>query len=166
MHDLADGRTHEGDSPDPFVILGQYLDQDGWYPCQLEGKPIYRVFFNGKNGELRCYAQIHQALAHLLFYAVAPVKVPVESRAAVAEFVTRANYGMRIGNFEMDYSDGEVRYKSSLDFEGEALTANWIRNAIHPAVQTMDRYLNGLMAVVYCGKAPADAIADIEDDAD
>lgn len=153
-----------GSGPDPFVILGQFLDQDGWHPHQLEGKTIYRVFFNGKNGDLRCYAQINQALAHLLFYAVAPIKVPLENRSAVAEFITRANYGMRIGNFEMDYSDGEVRYKSSVDFEGETLTHNWIRNAVYPAVQTMDRYLNGLMAVIYCGRTPAEAISDVEGD--
>ncbi len=162
MDDIANNHTCESSGPDPFATLGQFLDQDGWYPQELEGRTIYRVFFNGKNGELRCYAQIHHALEHFLFYAVAPVKAPLESRPAVAEFITRANYGMRIGNFEMDYSDGEVRFKSSLDFEGEILTHNWIRNAIYPAVQTLDRYLNGLMAVIYGGKAPADAIAEVE----
>jgi hypothetical protein len=164
MDETPNGRTQEGDAQDPFEILGQFLDQDGWYPQQLEDRAVYRVFFNGKNGELRCYAQIHHSLEHLLFYAVAPVKAPVECRPAVAEFITRANYGMRIGNFEMDYSDGEIRYKSSVDFEGETLTHNWIRNAIYPAVQTMDRYLNGLMAVIYGGKTPADAVADVEGD--
>jgi hypothetical protein len=69
---------------------------------------------------------------------------------------------LRIGNFEMDYSDGEVRYKSSLDFEGEPLTTPLIKNAIYPAVQTMDRYLPGLMSVVYGDKSPSEAITEIE----
>jgi hypothetical protein len=83
--------------------------------------------------------------------------------AQVAEYITRANYGLRIGNFEMDYSDGEVRYKSSLDFEGEPLTPKLIKNAMYPAVHTMDLYLPGLLGVMYGNKTPAEAIREIEE---
>lgn len=145
-----------------FETLGQFLKEDEWYPQQLEDKPIYRVGFSGKNGQLTCFAQIRVDLEQFLFYAVAPVKVPEEQRVAAAEFITRANYGLRIGNLEMDFRDGEVRYKSSLDFEGETLTPQLIKLAIYPAVQTIDRYLPGLMAVIYGGKTPAEAVAEIE----
>ncbi len=140
----------------------QFLKDDEWHPQRLDDSTTYRVLFGGKFGEFRCYAQVHVDLEQFIFYAVAPVKVPEEQRGAVAEFITRANYGMRIGNFEMDYTDGEVRYKSSLDFEGATLTFNLIRNAIYPAVMTLDRYLPGLMAVTFGGKPPVQAIAEIE----
>jgi hypothetical protein len=146
-----------------FETLGQFLTEDDWYPQQLEDKTIYRVGFSGKSGQLTCFAQIRVDLEQFLFYAVAPVKVPEELRVAAAEFITRANYGLRIGNLEMDFSDGEVRYKSSLDFEGESLTSQLIKLAIYPAVQTMDRYLPGLMAVVYGSKTPTEAVAEIEE---
>ena len=145
-----------------FETLGQFLKEDEWYPQQLEDKPIYRVGFSGKNGQLTCFAQIRVDLEQFLFYAVAPVKVPEEQRVAAAEFITRANYGLRIGNLEMDFRDGEVRYKSSLDFEGETLTPQFIKMAIYPAVQTLDHYLPGLMAVIYGGKSPAEAVAQVE----
>lgn len=123
---------------------------------------MYRVGFEGKNGRYTCFAQIRMDLEQFMFYAIAPVKVPEAAHAAAAEFLTRANYGLRIGNFEMDYTDGEVRYKSSLDFEDALLTPALIRNAIYPAVQTLDRYMPGLMAVVYGGQAPQAAIEVIE----
>ena len=47
-------------------------------------------------------------------YHIVPVKVPVEKRAAVCEFITRANYGLTLGNFELDMNDGEIRYKVTL----------------------------------------------------
>jgi len=147
-----------------FDTLGHFLETDGWYPQQIEDRHVYRMGFSGKNGQVTCFAQIQVDLEQLLFYAVAPVKVPEAARAEVAEFITRANYGLRIGNFEMDFRDGEVRYKSSLDFEGEPLTPALIKNAIYPAVHTMDRYLPGLMSVIYGGGSPAEAIADIEGD--
>ena len=92
----------------------------------------------------------------------APPPPVVEDRSAVAEYLTRANYGLRIGNFELDYADGEVRYKSSLDFEGQTLTAELIRNAIYPAVHTMDRYLPGLLRVTFGGATPHEAIEEVE----
>jgi hypothetical protein len=145
-----------------FETLGQFLEEDGWYPQQLEGKTIYRMGFSGKNGQITCLAQIRVDSEQFLFYAIAPIKVPEELRLATAEFTTRANYGMRIGNFEMDFNDGEIRYKSSLDFKDETLTPQLIKLAIYPAVQTLDRYLPGLMTVIHGGKTPAEAVAEIE----
>jgi hypothetical protein len=150
-------------SLEAFATLGRFLEEDGWHPQPLEGQQyMYRAGFSGKNGQTNCYGQIRPNLEQFLFYVMAPVRVPEEARPAVAEYITRANYGLRIGNFEMDYSDGEVRYKSSLDFEAVTLTAELIRNAIYPAVQTMDRYLPGLMAVIYGNRAAAEAIDEVE----
>lgn len=145
-----------------FETLGQFLQDDGWYPQLLEGKHIYRIGYSGTNGQIAGYAQVAIQSEQFIFYAVSPVKAPEDARLRLAEFLTRANYGLRIGNFELDFNDGEVRYKSSIDFEGEALTPALIRNAMYPAVQTMDHYLAGLMAVMYGGKTPAEAIAEIE----
>ncbi len=145
-----------------FEFLGEFLETDGWYPQRLDDKYIYRVGFTGKNGQFACYAQVRPDLEQFLFYVMAPVKASEADRPAVAEFITRANYGMRIGNFELDFRDGEVRYKSSLDFEGERLSHDWLKHAIYPAVQTMDRYLPGLMNVLYGDVTPAEAVAAIE----
>ncbi len=90
-----------------------------------------------------CYAQIRVDLEQFLFYVIAPIKAPVAVLPAVVEYITRSNFGLRIGCFELDYSDGEIRFKSSLDFEGEALTPASIRNAIYPAVHTMDFKMPG-----------------------
>ena len=145
-----------------FATVGQFLQDDGWHPQQVDEKTIYRVYFSGQNGEQRCYAQIRIDLEQFLFYALAPVKAPEEKHAAMAEFITRANYAMRIGNFEMDYRDGEIRYKSSLDFEDEDLSPALIKNAIYPAVRTMDFYLPGIMQVLYGNVSAAEAITEIE----
>ncbi len=145
-----------------FATLGQFLDDDNWHPQQLEDKTIFRVYFSGENGDLRCYAQIRVDLEQFIFYVVAPVKAPEELRPAVAEYITRANYGLRIGNFEMDYDDGEIRCKSSIDFEESTLDYILIKNVMYPAVHTMDFYLSGLLSVMYGNNSPEQSIADIE----
>jgi len=145
-----------------FSALGEFLSQDGWKFRQLEGQSAYSTSYTGKNGDFRCYALVRTDLEEFIFYAVTPVRVPEDVRAAVAEFITRANYGMRIGNFELDYGDGEVRYKSSQNFEDLPLTREDIRNAIYPAIQTVDRYLPGLMRVSFGAATPLEAIEEIE----
>src|SRR5574338_465533 len=157
-----DRRPENRNGLQAFELLSTYLDSDEWYPRRIDGKYAYSMSYSGKNGDLRCYAIVRVDLEEFLFYAVAPVKVPEEDRSAVAEFLTRANYGLRIGNFELDYSDGEVRYKSSLDFEGQSLSADLIRNAIYPAAHTMDRYLPGLLRVSFGGATPHEAIEEVE----
>jgi hypothetical protein len=157
-----DPRPENRNGMQAFELLSSYLDDDEWFPRRIEGKYAYSMSYSGKNGDLRCYAIVRVDLEEFLFYAVAPVKVPEEVRMAVAEYLTRANYGLRIGNFELDYSDGEVRYKSSLDFEGQSLTPDLIRNAIYPAVHTLDRYLSGLLRVSFGGATPHEAIEEVE----
>ncbi len=157
-----DPRPENHNGLNAFDLLSSYLDDDEWFPRRIEGKYAYSMSYSGKNGDLRCYAIVRVDLEEFLFYAVAPVKVPEEVRMAVAEYLTRANYGLRIGNFELDYSDGEVRYKSSLDFEGQSLSPDLIRNAIYPAVHTMDRYLPGLLRVSFGGATPHEAIDEVE----
>lgn len=139
-----------------------FLTDDDWYPVKLEGQHTLRTTFGGKNGDCVCYAQIRLEWQQFLFYVIAPVKVPEEKRPLVAEFLTRANYGLRLGNFEMDYEDGEIRYKSSIDFEGVELPSILIRNMIYPSVQTMDRYLGGILKLIYGEADPKQIITEIE----
>ena len=146
-----------------YKALGDFLEADGWHPQPIADNFVYRSMFVGDNGEVTCFAQVRPDLEQFIFYVVMPIRVPAEMRVPMAEFLTRANYGLRIGNFEMDFEDGEVRYKSSVDFEGIALSPLLIRNTMYPAVQTMDRYLPGILKVVYGGSSPESAINAIEE---
>ncbi|HSJ58400.1 MAG TPA: YbjN domain-containing protein [Anaerolineae bacterium] len=159
---MSDNDLTDGLALAAFETLREFLEEDGWFPQQLTDAYALRMGFSGAHGQTTCFARIDVELQLFLFYVVAPVKAPEPVRDAVAQYATRANYGLRIGNLEMDYRDGEIRFKSALDFEDNDLTPSLIRNAIYPAVQTMDRYLPGVMAVIYGGQAPADAIAEIE----
>ncbi len=95
-----------------FSTLGLFLEEDGWYPQRIGDRPSYRMVFQGQNGDLLCTALIRLEAQHLVIYAYAPIKVLPETRLMAAEYLTRANYGMFIGNFELDFNDGEVRYKN------------------------------------------------------
>lgn len=145
-----------------FDTVIQFFKEDDWKFRQLEGKTILRLGFKGKAGSWTCYAQVIEKQARFIFYSIMGSNVPLDKRPAIAEYLTRANYGLRIGNFEMDFSDGEVRYKTSIDVEGEELTFKMWKSLVYANVSTMDRYFPGIMSVVYGGTSPEEAITEIE----
>ena len=145
-----------------YDVMVQFFTEDEWPFSELEGKPILRTAFSGKNGNWTCFAQAREDQYRFIFYSVCPINAPEEKRPAMAEFITRANYGMIIGNFEMDFSDGEVRYKTSIDVEGDRLTTALIKQMVYANVLTTDRYFPGIMEIIYSDVPPADAIATIE----
>ena len=51
----------------------------------------------------------------LLAYGNIAISADKSSMAQVCEYLTRANYGLTVGNFELDHRDGEIRYKVSIN---------------------------------------------------
>jgi len=145
-----------------FTAVKQFLVQDNWKFVPIEGKTALLMKFKGRKGKWTCYAKTREDSQQFIFYSILDENVPVERRPAVAEFITRANYGMIIGNFEMDFDDGEVRFKTSVDVEGGVLSPSMIRNMIYLNVLMTDKYLPGFMEVIAGTKSPRDAVKDIE----
>jgi hypothetical protein len=118
--------------------------------------------YAGNNGQFNCFAKLRIEQSQLVFYSIFPIRTPKDKRPLMAELITRANFGMVIGNFELDFNDGEVRYKSSVDFEGIGLKDKMLENLIHANILTMDRYLSGLYALIYSDRKPIEIIEEIE----
>ena len=70
---------------------------------------------------------------------------------------------MFIGNFELDLSDGEIRFKTSVDLEGAEFTSTVFRNLLHTNLSTADRYYPGLMRMLWSDDVTAEeAVAHVE----
>ncbi len=143
-----------------------FFDSINWHYTRNESRPVLSMRHQGKKGAWRCVAQARdtETQRQFLFYSVLDGFTPPDKRQAMAEFLTRANYGMVIGNFEMDFNDGEVRYKSSIDVTEnvEHLTEAQFRSLVYTNVMMMDKYFPGLMSIMYLDRSPAELIAEIE----
>ncbi len=143
-------------------VLHAYFSEHEWPVQEIEGQPLLRTGFEGKSGNFTCWAQAREDFHQALIYVVCPIKCPGEQLPLMAEFLMRANFGMLIGNFEMDYEDGEIRYKASIDVENSGLTTALFHNMVVAAVNTMDRYVPGALAVMHGGLSPVEAILHVE----
>jgi hypothetical protein len=145
-----------------FEALINFFTEDDWAYTKIQGEPTLRLAFQGQNGKWTCYAKAREQQQQFVFYSICPVKVPETKNLAIAEFIARANFGMIIGNFELDFTDGEIRYKTSIDVEGANLTFTQIKRLVYANVMMMDQYLPGIMSVIDSDVEPKDAIAQIE----
>lgn len=145
-----------------FDAMVKFFKEDKWQYTELEAGATLRMGVSGKNGKWTCFARAREQQEQFVFYSVCSVNAPEDKRSDIAECLTRANYGLVIGNFELDYGDGEIRYKSSIDVENDRLTSPLIKNLVYANVAMMDKYLPGIMAVLYGGASPTKAIAQIE----
>jgi len=112
----------------------------------------------GDHGSWLLVAQAYEQRGQAAIYSVLPEKVADEHRTAVAVLLARINYGLILGNFELDLSDGEVRFKASIDFGGVEPTQEQLRPLSATALLQFDKWLPTLRAVA-SGADPAEAFA-------
>lgn len=151
-----------GDGDSLFEAAQAFMVADEWYPEQLNGETILKSTYQSSDTAWLVFLQTREDARQVIVYSVLVSNVLEERRQAAAEYLTRANYGLWLGNFELDMADGEVRYKTSIDVEGALLTEKAIYNLLYTNVFVFERYLSGLNRVVYEGVSPDVAISDIE----
>jgi hypothetical protein len=153
------------DSPfeeDALEVLAEFFRQIAWPFQRVPGQETLDLNFQGDSAMWQCYAHVRRAGTQCAFYSVCPEQISPERRAAVAEYITRANFGLIVGNFEMNWASGEVRFKTSLDVEGDRLSLALVRQLVESNVSLMDQYLPGILSVNRGEVTPAEAIVELE----
>lgn len=135
-----------------------FLQADGWPLHPIEGQSSYSMRFQGKSGEWTCIAQAFEPERRFVFYSACPIQASNETNPAVAELLTRINYTLLVGNFEMNFLNGDIRCRTSIDSPGHELGAFLIQQVIYINVSHMDAYLPAIRAVIEQGMSPLDAI--------
>ena len=76
------------------------------------------------------------------------MKADKETFVETVRLLNRINWETLFGSFEMDESDGEVRYRLSVDCEDISLSESVIRNSIYITAQMANKYGNALAQVI------------------
>lgn len=138
-----------------------FFDGDDWPVFEVDGA-ILRTGFEGVAARWECIARTIEEDSQVLFYSICPIHVPSERLTRVMEYITRANHGLRLGNFEMNLESGDVRFKTSIDVEGGELTFPLISQLVYPNVLMMDQYLPGILSIIYGNLTAREALEQVE----
>lgn len=116
-------------------------------------KRIFRFgLSHDKIGELNCLFGISLEKSYCILYFARCNNLTDSVREKAAKYLTYANYGIVLGNFELDLTDGEVRYKISAPIGkkiGGVFSAipscKELHHLVKVAISTLARYWPGLI---------------------
>ena len=145
-----------------FKLVIAFFVQEQWPFEHNQANQVLRMTYEGSHSTWQCFAHTEEDTRSFIFYSVASFKVPEEKRVEIAEYICRANYGLVLGNLEMDFQDGEVRYKTSIDVENSLLNFDLIKNVVDGNIYTFERYLPGFTALLTAQLTPEQAITQVE----
>ena len=138
------------------VIAG--VEQNGWsYTRRDDNVILFPVA--GRQASYDAVVMTHEGMQYVTTYCSIATRAPGDRRVAVAEAITRANFGLPVGGFELDFEDGEVRFRVGIDVEGGSFAPVMMQNMLGLSVAMCDRYHDALMRVMFADMEPAAAIA-------
>ena len=112
--------------------------QEGWPIQHDRDVPTVFTSFEGKNGRRRAVLVYEAEMERLLLYAILTDAGLPAARPAQLELLTRINYGLGTGCFEMDLDDGEIRYR--VTFPAQMAMPHIILPMLVDACMTVDTY--------------------------
>jgi len=128
--------------------LKRVFVENGWPYTDVDGAPVLVSELSGPEGPWDFYAQAVEGKDLVLLYSIAPRRVPEALRPEVAAFLTRANYGLADGNFELDFDDGEVRFKTVLHVQGDGLDALLVKRIVRANGTALETYLPSIDSMI------------------
>ena len=116
----------------------------------------------GEVAAYRIVAQVDAESELFQVYGYSPIRVPEGCRTAIAEAVARANYGLRVGKFEFNVDEGDLRFQASQALLRESVGESVIDRMITTTMAMLDMYLPAFLSVIYGNEVPKDAIRCVE----
>ena len=123
--------------------------------------PMITFGMNGDTSNYRVLLSMDLDDEIFAVYYTSPTKVDEIHRTAIAEYFMRINYNVMLGHFDLDAKDGEIRFKVSAIVKESKLSVEMVRQMVGVAMNTMDKFFPGIMAIQYANKTPEEALHDI-----
>ncbi len=152
-------------SKDLVNIVKQFLDGDDWHYSFDENRGIFEFGLRIRSKIQTIDYLVNVKDDEIVFYGICPIGADqddAEMMAQIAEFLCRANYGLRNGCFEFDFRDGEIRYKSFVDCDGVLPSTKVVKNSIYCIDAMYKRYVPGIVDIIFAGCSAKDAITKCE----
>lgn|GEM_PF-7004582 len=111
----------------------EILNKHSWNMEPDNRQGLYVTSCEGENGTYNVYLNVMNLDKQLLVtYSYISVKTPKDKLEQMALLLNKINRKLYYGNFEMDYSNGEIAFRNGVHFLGEVFTEYMALNTISP----------------------------------
>ena len=144
-----------------FALITGTLEAAEFQFEAAEEHQTVRLLIQGDAAHWKTYLRVLNG-RQIAIYSTPDLRVPEDRRVAMAELIARANFGIVLGNFELDFSDGEIRYKTSIDSGGEQFDPAILLHLLNANLANTNRYVAGIMGVAFGELSPEEAVRRCE----
>jgi hypothetical protein len=112
-------------------------------------------------GQVRLMLAMRSNPCQIVVYAYHPLIIVSSMRSTVIELFSRINSELTIGNFELDFDDGHIRFRTGLDYTGVVLPKEMVKTAVELAFGTLATYHTPLVRTLFDDCSPTEALLDV-----
>lgn len=145
--------------------IKNFLNEDDWHYNFDEQKGVFNFGIRIKSKLRKISYLVHVNESDFSVFTVAPVNADSDDKeimANMAEFICRANYGLKRGCFEFDFRDGEIRYKINVPCNDILPTSEMIKDSIYYQAHMFDTYGDGILSIIFNNASAEEAIEQCE----
>ncbi len=113
--------------------------------------------------ELNLTCMVLDSADSIMLLVRLPGRVRTERISAVAEYLAGANWGMDIGAFDIDLTDGEVLFRASIVAPDGLVSPSAVELAVDRSMGAVTHYASGLIDVSG-GAEPREVLARVEEE--
>jgi len=121
-----------------------------------------QLHINTELASIFCTLSLSTAGYWLAIYGAQPTRVPEANRHLVAELIARINQSYVVGSFDLDFADGELRYRAGHALIDEDPTHALVDRLVAYTVNAWNRCHLALMSVAYGDVTPEVAFARMQ----
>jgi len=139
--------------------IRSYLDSEEMHYSFDNENGIFRFGMVLRHGGLLGHVDFRIVVKKDAFQVqvISPLNAPENTREQVAIFLTYVNYRQNAGDFEMDFSDGEIMYKIDQYCADQMPTSDIIERAIYIPCSVYNNYADHLIDVMLGKKTGREA---------
>ena len=149
-------------SPEIAAQIEDYFKSKGWSFDPVDENGIIRAGMGLRSKLRSCRLFIFVKNDGFCVNSALLLRVEEAEREAVMEYITRANFGLTYGNFEMGVDDGDVRFKTCLFCGDTVPSLNQIEHTITTNILLLERYGDGLAKLIFGFGNVKEAIEEAE----
>ncbi len=104
---------------------------------------------------------VHNRAGLVECYASASVNIPESHRLEVSKYIDIANAISYLGHLQLNHANGHIRSKTYYRFQEEGMHELIIQDNLTEVFHLLDKFLPGIMNVVYGGRNADEAIEEL-----
>jgi len=145
-------------------LIKDFLDDMGLRHERSDDQKDFKIGFTGDNGHFSAMITVDNVGRRIVVDTMCPINVPKTRLLAVTELTARINFGLALGNLDIDLGDGLILFRTGIKVGRINLDHETLFALICGNLWMMDRYAPAIASVAYGDITPQKAMAMLEDE--